>query len=59
MSKCQSENLLNVSFDPFFAVQIAAKTIKFLPNNIVLLNKQLQQQIIDKSQGLHHIKLDL
>ena len=59
MSKWQSENLLQVSSNPFFATQTAIKTVEFLVNNIALLNKQLQQQITNKFRGLRHVKLDL
>ena len=36
----------------------AAQTVEFLPDDIALLNKRLQWQITNKSQGLHYIKLD-
>ena len=59
MSKWQLENLLQVSSDLFLAAQTAAKTVEFSANNIALLNKQLQQQISNKSRGLRYVKLDL
>ena len=59
MFKWQFENLLKASSNPFFLAKIAAKKVKFLLDNITILNKILQMQIINKSQQLHHIKPDL
>lgn len=47
---CQSEFL----FDLFRAAQ----TVEFLPDNIALLNKQLQWQITNKSRRIRYDKLD-
>ena len=58
MFKWQSQNILQVSSDPSLAAQTAAKTVEFSANDIALLNKQLQQQITDKSRGLRHVKLN-
>ena len=49
-SVCQPE----ASFD----LSRAAQTVKFSPDDIALLNKQLQWQISNKSRGLRYIKLD-
>ena len=47
---CQPEASFNLSR--------AAQTVKFLPDNIAILNKRLQWQITNKSRGLRYIKLD-
>ena len=49
-SVCQPET----SFD----LSRAAQTVEFLPDDIALLNKQLQWQITNKSRGLRYVKLD-
>lgn len=49
-SVCQPE----ASFDPSHAAQ----KVKFSPDNIALLNKQLQWKINNKYRGLRYVKLD-
>ena len=49
-SVCQ----LEASFD----LSRAAQTVKFLPDDIAILNKRLQWQITNKSRRLRYIKLD-
>ena len=49
-SVCQSEAFFNLSRAP--------QTVKFLPDDIAMLNKRLQWQITNKSRGLRYIKLD-
>ena len=58
MSKWQSENLPEASFNLFLAAQTAAQTVEFSPDDIALLIKRLQWQTINKSQQLRHIKLN-
>lgn len=59
ISEQQFKNILKTFSNLFFAIQTIAKIVEFLLDNIILLNKQLQQQITNKLKELRYVKLDL
>lgn len=49
---------VKLTSEAFFHLFYAAQTVKFLPDNNALSNKQLQRQITNKLCELRYVKLD-